>query len=493
MSYILDNPEALDREAIQKQLMTMQRNGKSLMQLIEEILDLSKLEANKLELVEEPTPVEQFFEYIFAVFEPQFQQQALDYALLFQLRQDNLVVEMDRKKMERILNNFLSNALKFTPKKGQIRIIITEEEKHLKIVVADSGKGIHPDDLPHVFERFYQSKRAEQKLYGGTGIGLALVNEFAALMGGRAYVESTLGEGSSFYFELPKKVVAYNSEIISTTVEMEEEELTASIGTDFTILLVEDNIDMRAFVAQLLGAKYTVITAENGVEGINVLKSQEQKIDLIVSDVMMPEMDGFTFLRVVKTNSEWYKIPVVMLTALAAERDRLTALTIGVDDYLTKPFSAPELLVRIQNLLYNYTQRLAWQQKLRSVGSQNVEDQTVVEGLSSTEKSWIDNLENLVKTSLNDKLVDVEQLARLVFLSKRQLTRKVKAITGLTPAKFIKEVQLQSARRELESGTALSITEVAFNNAFEFPATFSTVFKKRFGASPSDYIKNFKS
>ena len=184
LSYILDNPEALDSQAIRKQLMTMQRNGKSLMQLIEEILDLSKLEANKLELLEEPTPVEQFFEYIFAVFEPQFQQQALDYSLHFQVATDNLVVQMDRKKLERVLNNFLSNALKFTPKYGQIRISIIEEATRLKIAVTDSGKGIHPEDLPHVFERFYQSKRAEQKLYGGTGIGLALVNEFATLMGG---------------------------------------------------------------------------------------------------------------------------------------------------------------------------------------------------------------------------------------------------------------------------------------------------------------------
>lgn len=498
LSYILDNPEDLDKQSIQKTLQVMQRNGKSLMQLIEEILDLSKLEANKLELVEEPTPVEQFFEYIFAVFEPQFQQQELDYSIYFQLQEKEIVVLMDRKKMERVLNNFLSNALKFTPKKGQIRIVIIEEEKRLKIAVSDTGKGIHPDDLPHVFERFYQSKLAEQKLYGGTGIGLALVNELAALMEGRAYVESVLGEGSSFYFELPKKIVVHHETAVVMPSIVEEEEALINIGTDFTILLVEDNRDMRDFVSQLLEAKYTVITAENGLEGIAVLKDATQKVDLIVSDVMMPEMDGFTFLKEVKSNENWYKIPVIMLTALAAERDKLTALTIGVDDYLTKPFSVPELLVRIQNLLYNYCQRLSWQASLIieepiEGEAEHLKDQTQVEGLSAANRSWIANLETLVKDSLNEKVVDVEALAGLVFLSKRQLHRKVKEITGLTPAKFIKEVQLQAARRELESGTALSITEVAFNNAFEFPATFSTVFKKRFGVSPSDYLKRVES
>jgi signal transduction histidine kinase/CheY-like chemotaxis protein/ligand-binding sensor domain-containing protein len=484
LSYILDQPDEWEKEGIQKQLLTMQRNGKSLMQLIEEILDLSKLEANKLELTEEPTPVTDFFEAIFAVFEPQFEYLELNATLNLQLKTPQLTLLLDRKKMERVLNNFLSNALKFTPKKGDITLQVVEMDHKLRIKVSDTGKGVHPDDLPHLFERFYQSKRAEQKLYGGTGIGLALVHEFALLMSAKTYVESTLGTGSHFYFELPKKVCEYVVPIISQ-IAPQEGELIHNIGTNFTILVVEDNRDMQEFIAQLLQQKYKVLTAKNGLEGWNLLKEGKTAINLVVSDVMMPEMDGFTLLKHIKSNSN---IPVIMLTALAAERDKLTALTIGVDDYLTKPFSATELLIRVQNLLYNYAQRVEAQQEEPFYAQDAVQDKTY----SILDKEWIDNLEITVVESLKDKIINVEQMAASVFLSTRQLNRKIKAMTGLTPAKFIKEVQLQAAKIELDTGKVLSLKEVAFNNGFEFPTTFSTLFKKRFGLSPSSYLKNSK-
>lgn len=496
LSYILDKSEDWEQEQVKQQLLTMQRNGKSLMQLIEEILDLSKLEANKLELTEEATPIRQFFEHIFVVFEPQFQRQGLDYELIFDLKEHNLAALLDRKKLEKVLNNFLSNALKFTPKSGKITLAVSETATQLNIKVSDTGKGVHPSDLPHIFERFYQSKLAERKLYGGTGIGLALVNEFAALMGGKAYAESTLGIGSHFYFELPKKIVEITDAIFQPTILDLEEELIDSIGTDFTILVVEDNHDMRNFICQLLQKRYkTVLSALNGAEGLLKLQEQGSNIHLVVSDVMMPEVDGLSMLKQIKADPIWNGIPVIMLTALAAERDKLTALTIGVDDYLTKPFSVTELLVRVQNLLYNYHQRLEWQKTIDPLekvstppnkkASTNTDNEVE---LSASQKKWITMLEETIKDSLKTELLNVEGLAAKTFLSSKQLNRKIKAITGLTTAKFIKEIQLQQARRELETGSFISITEVAFNNGFEQPSTFSTVFKKRFGKSPSEYI-----
>jgi len=460
LSYILDNPEEWKKEHIQRQLLVMQRNGKSLMDLIEEILDLSKLEANKLELQEEGTPIVQFFEYLFFVFEPQFQSQQLDYQLNLVVR-DDLFVMLDRKKLEKVLNNFLSNAIKFTPQGGTIILTVKETASQLKIQVSDTGKGIHPKDLPHIFERFYQSKQGDQKLYGGTGIGLALVNEFAQLMGGKVAAKSTLGVGSTFFFELPKKEVVQDLVLTHVTKDLPKEEEIYAIGSDFTIMVVEDNHDMRAFIHQLLQKKYKeILLAKNGAEGLALLKEHGTNIQLIVSDVMMPEVDGLTMLKEIKQNPNWSGIPVVMLTALAAERDKLTALTIGVDDYLTKPFSVPELLVRVQNLLFNYHQRQEWQSSPEFLELQQAEQEnkTTPSEINATDKIWVDELTKFVETSLNDSTLDVKLLASTVFLSPRQLNRKLKTITGLTPAKFIKEVRLQAARKTLENGNAISIS-----------------------------------
>lgn len=489
LSYLLDNPAELEKTAIQKQLLTMQRNGKSLMQLIEEILDLSKLEANKLELEEEATPVGQFFEHILAVFEPQLQSQGVSYELVLDLKNQQLHVLLDRKKMKKVLNNFLSNAIKFTPREGKITLTITETDKQLNIEVSDTGKGVHPNDLPYIFERFYQSKQADQNLYGGTGIGLALVQEFATLMQGKVYATSTLGTGSQFCFELSKKVVKSSKTVKpSTAVVQEDNELIDSIGRDFTILVVEDNPDMRAFVAQLLQERYkTVLTAQNGAEGLAKLKKYGTKIHLIVSDVMMPEVDGITMLKTIKSNSAWNGIPVIMLTALAAERDKLTALTIGVDDYLTKPFSVSELLVRVQNLLYNYHQRLAITKEEAAEADETALEQTT--SSSKIDKEWIAKIETFIQESIVKEAVNVDSLSKFVLLSKRQLTRKLKALTGLTPAKFIREVQLQMSRKDLESGNFISVSEVAYNNGFDNPNNFSTMFKNHFGKTPSSYLK----
>ncbi|MFT6336262.1 MAG: signal transduction histidine kinase/DNA-binding response OmpR family regulator [Halioglobus sp.] len=496
LSYILDKPDAWQKEDVQKQLLVMQRNGKSLLELIEEILDLSKLEANKMELEEEATSIREFFEHIFSVFEPQFQSLGVDYDLNFELQNPDQFVLLDRKKMEKILNNFLSNAIKFTPKGNRITLLISETEDQLNIKVSDTGKGVHPNDLPFIFERFYQSKQEDQKLYGGTGIGLALVNEFAELMGGKAYAESTLGVGSQFYFELPLKPVSvenFVSKSAITIVNSEfEEEPIDSIGTDFTILVVEDNEDMRNFVCQLLESKYKkILQAKNGAEGLEQLEKHGLEIRLVISDVMMPEVDGLTMLKVIKSNKEWSGIPVVMLTALAAERDKLAALTIGVDDYLTKPFSVTELMARVQNLLYNYHQREEWQKSLEYLEGEDFDKTDVdVPETSDQDKKWVLEIESLIKESIASGVPSAESLCISFNLSSRQFHRKLKEITGLTPGKFIREVQLQMSRKELENGASLSVKEVAFNNGFELSSTFSKLFKTRFGKSPSEYLKN---
>jgi DNA-binding response OmpR family regulator len=255
-------------------------------------------------------------------------------------------------------------------------------------------------------------------------------------------------------------------------------------------MVVEDNPDMQDFIVQLLQKKYKqVLIAKNGAEGLDLLNVHNTNIDLIVSDVMMPEVDGLEMLKTIKSHSEWFRIPVVMLTALAAERDKLSALTIGVDDYLTKPFSVPELMIRVQNLLYNYHQRKVINNSTNEIivesKSQDQEGNTV----NAEDKVWIENLKTIIHNSLEETILSVEDLAALVFLSSRQMSRKVKSITGLTPARMIREVQLNKARIILEEKTFTSVSDLAFQCGFEYPATFSKLFKKRFGKSPSEYLK----
>ena len=490
LSYILESPEEWNKTQVQQQLKVMQRNGKNLLQLIEEILDLSKMEANKLELQEDPTPMVQFFEYLFFVFEPQFQAKTLSYDLNLEIHQ-NLQVLVDRRKLEKILNNFLSNAIKFTSQNGKIILKVSETDELIKVQVSDDGKGIHPKDLPHVFERYYQSKQVDQKLYGGTGIGLALVKELAHLMGGKVKAESTLGAGSRFYFEFPKKNVAVK-EIIALPISeiVEDDSVIDSIGSDFNIMVVEDNPDMRDFIVQLLRKKYKqVLVAKNGAEGLALLKVHNTSIDLIVSDIMMPEIDGLEMLKSIKSHPEWFGIPVVMLTALAAERDKLSALTIGVDDYLTKPFSVPELMIRVQNLLYNYHQRKQVQSSEEEIVIKSNNQKQQLNQINEEDKKWIENLKSTIHNSLGETTFNVEDLAASVFLSSRQMSRKVKSITGLTPARMVREVQLIKARNILEDHTSTSVNDLAFQCGFEHPTTFSKLFKKRFGKSPSEYLE----
>ena len=491
LSFLLSRERSWDEKMLKNRLEVMQRNGESLMKLIEEILDLSKMEFNRLELHEQPTPLLEYFQQLWNSFKPQFDFQDLRHSLDIEVSPD-LNILLDQNKMTKIINNLLSNAIKFTSDDGEVVLKLTASNSDILIEVSDSGQGIHPTDLPHVFERYYQSKRAENKLRGGSGIGLALVSEYAKLMGGTVSVNSTLGKGSVFYFSFPKKVVQPQLYINDIQEKVSNEGGVFSIGKNYSILVVEDNNDMRDFICQLLRTRYShVIVAKDGAEALQILKEEDRKIDLIISDVMMPKVDGLMLLKEVKGNIKWNNIPVIMLTALHTESDKLKALTIGVDDYLTKPFSVPELLTRVQNLLYNHQQRLNWRlenidEKPSASGEQ---DLGLAKAIMARDKKWIEELTSHIENHSNQERLNVDVLAELVFYSPRQLTRKLKPLTGLSPAKFIKEVRLQKGRRLLEQGDYFSISDVAYSSGFENHTTFSIAFKNRFGKSPSNYTK----
>lgn len=479
------------------QLETIERNGQHLLRLVEDILDLSKMDANKLDVIETEVVLQPWIRRVFSAYESQALIQKLTYNFTFQnLGVEDIVVRLDQDKTEKILNNFLSNSLKFTPEGGTLTLHVTKEEKHLVFSVEDTGRGISKKDLAHIFERFYQ---ASNQAEGGTGIGLAFSKELAALMGGHLTVESIVGKGSTFSFYLPLKLV---DSLPTTHVEtfLEEEPLPITepfIGIDAvkvtsnkqaTIMLVEDNLDMQAYIQGLLSPIYQLIPCHNGQIALDYLNEHRDNLpDLIISDVMMPQMDGFTFLEHCKKEELFRKIPIVMLTARSAIEDKLNALTIGVDDYLTKPFVVDELLIRIQNLLQHAQMRhlAAKEAAVEQEATSNTKEKAT---LGENDQLWVKEVEKIALEEVDDPDFDAEALAQKVNMSRRNLQRRLKKTIGLTPGQYIKEVRLQTARSLLERGVYQTIAEVAYASGFSTPYYFSQVYEKRFGKKVSAYL-----
>lgn len=475
-------------EDIESVLKLVKRNGIQLQHLIEEILILSKLEAQSISLDEKEFALLPFLRRVFFAFEAQAQLQEIDWKLNTSI-EETVWILLDANKLEKIINNLLSNALKHTPRGGVVLLnvhqkLIEGETFKLVLEVVDSGKGIHPDDLPYLFDRFYQSKQKEAIVQGGTGIGLALTYEFVQLLKGEINVESSLGEGATFSLAIPcTNVEALTLE--NNDLESEEVVLPILQPKDkdaATILIVEDNDDMRAFLVDVLEPYYNTITAENGRIGLEILEEKNRAVDLILSDVMMPEMDGFELLEKVKNAPSWQQIPMIILTARATEQDKLFALKIGVDDYLQKPFSRQELLVRIYNLLKNYTQRKVWQKE------EQVEEETTTNSLEQEDK-WMENVALVAKREVGNTQFTITSLAYDLNISERQLRRKIKTKTGLTPNQYFRAIKLDKAREYLEKRRYETVSEVAYKIGFTNVHYFSKIYQEQYGKKPIEYLK----
>lgn len=499
LSYLKEKP--LDQET-QQTLNTIEQNGKSLLSLVEEVLDLSKLDANKLQLDEETIHFNSFIQRICFAFNSQALYQKINYKL-------NSTVDetahffLDVSKFEKIINNLLSNALKFTPAGGTVSIHVAHQNEHLTIQVKDSGQGISKNDLPLIFNRFFQSTETNRPAQGGTGVGLALVKELIEFLNGNIHVESTVGQGTVFYIKLPIRLAPapvvemqpIENNVIKTKTTRPSK--TAENTNTTTILLVEDNSEMQKFVHHLLSKDYNVLTANNGAVALEILQQKAASIKLIISDVMMPVMDGFEFLQQVKASNSWRHIPMMMLTARAAEQDKFTALSAGVDDYILKPFSSQELKTRVRNLVENNNARLDWileqekgnlspPTKVSTATKPKVQAKKTVQ-VSQTEKVWLVKLERLVKEELDNEELSVSLLATALGISRRSLETKIKKLTGLTPLKYIQEIRLQTARFLLESGEVDRVADACYQTGFKNPHYFSQLFTKRFGKSPKNF------
>ena len=469
-------------------------NSKQLHKMVNEILDLRKLEMGKMVLKTEPTLIASFFRTHIQQFESFAESKQIK--LLSNINIGNeIIAEIDKEKCRQVIYNLLSNACKYTTSGGKITVDVLLENEQLTLNVADTGSGIHPDDLPLIFDRFFQSNRKEQLYAGGTGIGLSLCQDYAALFDGKLYAESELGKGSIFYFSFPillieqdnlsKFALADNEFIQFSEINNEAENsinasITALSSTKPTILVVEDNVGLQEYITMVLEEKYNIITAENGQIALEKLTNSPAKIDLILSDLMMPVMDGFKLLEKLKAENSTRHIPVIMLTARAETTDKLKALRIGVDDYLLKPFDEEELNVRIDNLLQNLSIR-----KLE-IENQNTEPLQAI--TYEEDRLWLENFEQFIKKNIADELLSIPAIGNEFAMSESTLLRTLKRLTGLSPIQYLQEIRMNEARGLLENRIFKSVAIVAKKVGFSDSKTFSRSFKKRFGKLPSDLI-----
>ena len=456
------------------------KNGHQLNQLVNEILDLRKLEAGKMKLETKPTQLAPFFRSAFSQFESLADRKSIYFSYETTLTDEQSGM-IDQKKCRQVVNNLLSNAFKFTPEKGQVHALLQWENGQLQLQVKDSGPGIHPNDLPFLFDRYFQTNSSHKPAEGGTGIGLALCREYAELFGGMIKVESKVGEGSVFMLHFPLDLQRKTIEkgLIEKSGDASVLEIPANSNgqkNKVTILIAEDHPDLQDYIRLILEDHYNLLFADNGKIALEKL-ALNPSVQLILSDLMMPVMNGYQLLEQLKTNNSTRHIPVIMLTARADVQDKLKALRIGVDDYLTKPFDEEELQVRIENLLMNRTGRMF------------EEEEALEPTYSEVDQEWLSQFEAFVQTNIASDLISVSTLSETFAMSESTLLRQLKRLTGLTPGQYLKEVRLTEARNLLERGSYRSISEVATAVGYGDSTAFSRSFKKRFGKSPSAMAK----
>lgn len=486
-------------------LKMVQRNALALQQLVSNILDFRKIQNGKMELKLYRFDIVKTL----AMWVGDFQLTAERKQIRLHLDVDDLKgsheMIADQEKISRIVFNLLSNALKYTPAGGEIFVSLKDEGANLRLDVKDTGKGISQDEADKIFERFFQAKGAAS----GTGIGLALVKSFVELHHGEARVESELGKGSDFIVVIPREQEG-DSQVIHNDVDIVDNSVNTSASTGKnivdesvlqyiddgdrsrgkvqrlvsentnrpTVLVIDDNTDIRQYERTLLQDEYIVLEAADGKEGLAV--ALKEVPDLVICDVMMPVMDGLELTEQLKTNTATSHIPVIMLTAKNLEEHRAEGYEHGADSYITKPFHSKVLLARIENLLRQ-------RQLLKNLyqGSKEAEKEISEAHLEDRDRQFLKQLQAIIQKNLSDSEFGVEDMGQQIGLSRVQLYRKVKAMTGSSVVDLLRKARLAKARRLLET-RSMSVSEVAYEVGFSAPSYFTKCFKEEYGMLPGD-------
>ena len=476
-----------------KVLSSIRRNANRLLSLINQILELSELQSKERDLKLACVEVPYFVKRVVGSFESLANMRNI--ILSYEVETDDNEVCMEIDSIEKVLVNLLSNSFKFTQNGGTITVVVKSYGDWLKLVVSDSGVGINRDELDKIFEMFYYT---ESDRAASSGIGLALINELVKNHQGSIQVESELGKGSSFVVSIPVSKTYYDvhnvSYVLTNSVvgsdinynleldvigDLESGVIEEKDETDKeTILVVEDNAEIRLFVYEMLKDSYKVLEAEDGEKGIKL--AIEYVPDLIVSDVMMPKVNGFEASKRLKEDERTCHIPIILLTAKGDKESKLEGLSINIDDYLLKPFDQDELKLRIKNLIDN---RKIVQAKFSS----NLKEETSLEGVHSMDQLFVQKVQNIVEKRIDDPDLSVDELAKLVGVSRSQLHRKIVALTGKSTSVFIRNIRLKKAFKLLKRNQ-LSISEICYEVGFSSPSYFNRCFKEYYQITPKQAI-----
>lgn len=472
-----------------RELVVMKNNTERLLRLISQLLDFRKIEDEMMKLYVQQVNIISLIKNIKAAFNYQAHIKEINYQLT--IPENEIDIFCDEDKMEKVFLNLISNAFKFTKKGGTIRIEVTERNNEVQISVLDSGKGIDKEQLTKIFDRFYQGTGDYSS---GTGIGLNLSKEYVELHNGRIIAESQPEIGSKFTVllkkgkeHLEKEYISFIPDSVSNSKKIgngylmpEGSEPLVSINEgdyEYNLLVVEDDDDMREYLKTQFKKDYTVFVATNGNEAYQMLKDVE--INLIVCDVMMPEMDGFEFCRIVKNDLAFSHIPVILLTALSGEDQLIKGLTIGADDYLYKPFNYKHLQLKVRNLL-QLKKKYRDSFKSQFLGSYNETE------LDSADKKFIGKVTKVLDKYIKDSEISIEKISADLGISRIHLYRKIKDITGYSPSEFFKSYKIKKSLPLLLAKN-LNISEIAYQCGFSSPAYYSKCFKEILNISPTEY------
>ncbi|MFY0652251.1 MAG: response regulator [Cyclobacteriaceae bacterium] len=477
---------------------TLKRNSNRLLQLINQLLDLSKLESGEVKLSASKTDIFTLTRTLTS----QFESYADDINVAFTLNGETIAnlsssppieLYLDRDLYQKMFTNILSNALKFVPKNGIVRVEVSVSGDSAVVSVTNSGEGIPADKISHIFDRFYQVDGSTSRQYEGTGIGLSLVKELVELHHGEVSAQSSNGL-TTFTLKLP-----LNSGYLSTTEKSEyiieesdvendipsisraESEVIDSenIGNKLEVLIVEDNADLRKLIREVLKSDYKVIEAIDGLDGYE--KAIEAMPDMIISDVMMPRMDGYALCQKIKSDEATNHIPLILLTAKAARENKLEGLETGADDFLVKPFDEEELKIRIQNLI-------SIRQQLQQKFQQELHIKPDKVNADSVHQKFINDLKSIVEENISNELFSVDDLSNQANMSRSQLHRKLKALTDQSATTFIRNYRLHRAVDLLKQNSG-NVTETAYRVGFNSQTYFSSSFHELFGCSPTEYLQ----
>lgn len=495
ISCLIDDVETTQESNI-KHFDSMRSNINRLRRLLQQILDFRKVESGNMRLKLSYGDVVMFIkDTCYTNFLPLMSKKNISFS--FNSEPPQILAYFDADKMDKIIFNLLSNAFKYTPENGEVKVVLEQYQKqnhpHLIIKITDTGWGIPEKDIQHVFTRFYNNKTGNAS--ETNGIGLSLTKDLVELHHGTINVESKVNAGTSFTVSIPIDSESYNDLELgkSEDIGMYEKDMNQvpddgpldnkdESKDDTTLLLVEDNEELLKLISNILSKYYRVLTAKNGIEAL--LAVEKNNVDIIISDVMMPEMDGLELCRKLKSELETSHIPVILLTAKSSTDDRIDCYNAGADGYISKPFDLKVLEARINSFIINKKNK---QKEFKSDVEINISKLEYV----SIDEEFLKKAVHIIEEHLSEFDFDVNAFADHLHMSKSSLYRKIKTMTGLSPVEFIRNIKLKHACQMLKD-PSISIAEVAYSSGFSDPKYFTTCFKAEFGMTPRDYQKSTK-